>query len=227
MTAQQLMQDSHIVRMRALRDEVTRLKAALAQANDELESLRHHFALALLAARDADRLEPGGALLIVDGWNAILGSVRIKSVLVQHAAPPVKESNADQAAEPSAQQAASSPKGPGLRKQLEMAVRKWLEAHPNDHAWIVFDGAYASGKTRGRLRISYTGGTGAQRADRLVCDYLRMRQYDGRKGRVIVVTNDKTFRTDAERLGAEIAGIEELNGNWVMAITKERAWIKK
>ena len=215
MTAQQIMQDSHLTRIRALRDEVTRLKAELARTSEELDCLRQHFALALLAAQDAERIAHGGALLIVDGWNAILGSVRL------HGLAPRAEANADETSDKPPRQ------GPGWRKHLAAAVQKWLDGRPKDHAWIVFDGARASGKTKGRLRISYTGGSGAHRADRLVCDYLRMRQYSGQKGCVIVVTNDKEFRFDAERLGAEVTGIEELNGTLVMAIAKERTWIKK
>ena len=74
MTAQQIMQDLHVARIRALKDEVARLKAELARARGEHDSLRRHFALALLAAQDAERIGPDGTLLIVDGWNAILGS---------------------------------------------------------------------------------------------------------------------------------------------------------
>ena len=193
MTAQQIMQDSHLTRIRALRDEVARLKAELARACEERDGLQQHFALALLAAQDGERLGPNGTQLIVDGWNAILGSENIG----------------------------------GHRSRLTELVRVWLKAHPNDRAWIVFDGPHICGSTKRRLRISYTGGEGAHRADRLVCDYLRMRQYAGQKGHVIVLTNDKAFRSDAERLGAESAGIEELNGEWGTAITKERTWIKK
>ena len=74
MTAQQIMQDSHVARIRALKDEVARLKAELSCAREERDSLRRHFALALLAARDAERRGSDGTLLIVDGGNAILGS---------------------------------------------------------------------------------------------------------------------------------------------------------
>ena len=55
MTAQQIMQDSHLTRIRTLRDEVARLKAELAHVREERDSLRKHFALALLAAQDAER----------------------------------------------------------------------------------------------------------------------------------------------------------------------------
>lgn len=175
MTAQQIMQDLHVARIRALKDEVARLKAELARAREEHDSLRRHFALALLAAQDAERIGPDGTLLIVDGWNAILGSENVG----------------------------------GQRDRLTQLARAWLAAHPADRAWIVFDGHEANGSAEGRLRVSYTGGTGAHRADRLVCDYLRMRRYAGASGNVTVVTNDKDFRKEAERLGAKTEGIGE------------------
>ena len=175
MTAQQIMQDSHMTRMRALKDEIARLKGELARTCEERDSLRQHFALALLAAQDAERIGPGGTLLIIDGWNAILGSENIG----------------------------------GQRDRLAQLAREWLDAHPSDRAWIVFDGHEANGSSEERLRVSYTGGTGAHRADRLVCDYLRMRRYAGASGNVTVVTNDKDFRKEAERLGATAKGIGE------------------
>jgi len=187
MTAQQIMQDSRMVRMRALKDEVSRLKEELARACEERDGLREHLALALLAARDGEALGRGGTMLIVDGWNAILGSVKVK--LHQQDGTSGRE---------------------GLRAQLKAIVRRWLENRPGTRAWIVFDGSRADGRADGRIRITYTGGTGEHRADRLVCDYLRMRRFAGDKWRVIVATNDKAFRAEAERLGAETAGVEEL-----------------
>lgn len=174
MTAQQIMQDSRLVRVRALQNEVARLKTELAQARAERESLQRHFAEALLAARDADELGPDGTLLIVDGWNAVLGSVRFPS-----------------------------------REALTAAVKAWLAERPANRAWIVFDGSEAAGGREERLRVSYTGGTGAHRADRLVCDYLRMRCFAGAPGRVCVMTEDKDFRAEAARLGADTTGVAE------------------
>ena len=174
------MQDSHVTRIRTLKDDVARLKAELARACEERDSLRQHFALALLAARDAEQIGPNGELLIVDGWNALLGSENVRRA-----------------------------EGTGLREQLKNIVARWLESRPDDRAWIVFDGHEANGAAEGRLRVSYTGGTGAHRADRLVCDYLRMRRYAGASGNVTVVTNDNGFRKEAERLGAKVKGIGE------------------
>ena len=182
MTSQQIMQDSRVARVRELKEEVARLNQEIARTREELEGLRRHFALALLAARDGESLAPGGTLLVVDGWNAILGSER----------------------------AVERRPGGEWREELAAKVEEWLAGHPDDRAWIVFDGPDARGEARGRLRISYTGGGGEHRADRLVCDYLRMRRYGGARGRVVVVTGDKDFRAEAERLGAQTEGV----GRW-------------
>ena len=170
-----------------------------------------------------ERARPDGLMLIVDGWNAILSSAG-RTALDRgrlRFAGNVAEGDAPRESEP------TSGASKGWRAQLAEAVERWLEKRPADHAWIVFDGPRASGKTKGRMRISYTGGSGEHRADRLVCDYLRMRQYDGAKGHVIVVTNDKAFRAEAARLGAEVSGIEEIDGSWALAIEREKIWLEK
>ena len=63
----------------------------------------------------------------------------------------------------------------------------------------------------GRLRVGYTGGTGAHRADRMVCDYLRMRKILGLNHAVTVVTDDKDFAKEAAALGASVKGTDTLN----------------
>ncbi|MCQ2388726.1 MAG: NYN domain-containing protein [Kiritimatiellae bacterium] len=70
MNAQGIFADARVAHVRELKAEVARLKAELASAQNSLRAWENHFADALLAAFDADRLEPGGELLVVDGWNA-------------------------------------------------------------------------------------------------------------------------------------------------------------
>ena len=56
-----------------------------------------------------------------------------------------------------------------------------------------------------RLRPGmYVGepGTGAHRADRLVCDFLRMARFSGDLSRITVRTNDKDFIKEVKRLRA-------------------------
>ena len=74
------------------------------------------------------------------------------------------------------------------------------------HVWVVFDGRdEAASRPLPGVRVSYTGGTGAHRADRFVCDYLRMAMYLSLVERIAVCTNDKDFRRDVRRLGARLA----------------------
>lgn len=66
--------------------------------------------------------------------------------------------------------------------------------------WIVFDGPEESVRTSGKVRVSYTGGTGAHRADRLICDFVRMAAYLGLSDRLNVRTNDRDFAATVKRL---------------------------
>ena len=186
MTAHEIFANQHLTHVRELKTEVARLNEELLRTHAELDALRSHFALALAAMRDADHLPVGGRLAIIDGWNALLGSASILTPEERHAEPSAK------------------------RERLDAIVQAWLAAHPLDAAWIVFDGARADGHVEGRLRVSFTGGTGPHRADRMVCDYLRMRRLSGAAHDVMVFTEDEDFRREAEVLGADVRPVGEL-----------------
>ena len=79
-------------------------------------------------------------------------------------------------------------------------MKEHLAAHPSDFVWIVFDGPRENAHLEGRLRISYTGGTGLHRADRFICDFLRMARFRGEHSRIDVQTNDRDFAREASRL---------------------------
>ena len=89
----------------------------------------------------------------------------------------------------------------GSLDELVAAVKRRLEARTQDFAWIVLDGDRENSREEGRLRITYTGGKGRHRADRLVCDFLRMARLSGDVSRIEVVTFDKDFRDSVGRLG--------------------------
>lgn len=186
MTANEIFHDARVARVRELRAEIARLNAALAQTRAERDALRGHFALALAAARDAEALPAGGRLALVDGWNALLGSASLLAPAERRLEPCRK------------------------REILCGLMRAWLTRHPLDRAWIVFDGPRADTAADGRLRVSFTGGTGAHRADRLICDYLRGRRAAGLKHGVCVFTEDAGFRREAAALGATIHAMNEL-----------------
>ena len=86
------------------------------------------------------------------------------------------------------------------RDDLVRQAQEHVAAHPSDFVWIVLDGPRASSRVDGRVRVSYTGGVGAHRADKFVCDFLRMARFRGDVRRIEVRTNDKDFRKDVKRI---------------------------
>ena len=184
MTANDIIRDTRVAHVRELKAEVARLKDELARAHAAHESLESHFALALTAARDADRMPSDARLLIVDGWNAVIGTRRLDAD-ARHA----------------------------RRDRLVESLRARVAADPRLHVWALFDGSGMSAEAEadGRLRVGYTGGTGAHRADRMVCDYLRMRKILGLNHPVTVVTDDKDFAKEAAALGAAVKGTDTLD----------------
>ena len=184
MTANDIFRDTRVAHVRELKAEVARLRDELALERRERESLDSHFALALAAARDAERMPPDAGLLVVDGWNAVIGTHRL-------------DANARREG----------------RERLVESLRSHVADDPRLHVWVVFDGAEmnAVSEADGRLRVGYTGGTGAHRADRMVCDYLRMRKILGLNNPVTVVTDDKDFAKEAAALGAAVKGTDTLD----------------
>lgn len=86
------------------------------------------------------------------------------------------------------------------RDELLEQAREKLAGESKLKIWIVFDGHDERVRNEGRLRVSYTGGTGAHRADRLIVDFVRMAVYSGFGDKVSVRTNDKDFIRQINRL---------------------------
>ena len=166
MKPQQIIMDSRVAHVRELKTEIARLREENTTLRTENEELSHHMDLAILAAEDLRGLSPEGKLVIVDGWNMVLGS----------------------------QNMAKNP-----AELMEWAKRR-LGDRPQDLIWIVFDGPRESSRVEGRIRVSYTGGTGPHRADRFICDFLRMARFRGDVSRIEVVTRDKDFLKSVTRL---------------------------
>jgi len=88
------------------------------------------------------------------------------------------------------------------RNDLYAQARRRLAEDKALRIWIVLDGPDESVRLEddGRLRVSYTGGAGAHRADKFICDYLRAAAYLGFADRVTVRTNDRDFVKTVARL---------------------------
>ena len=70
----------------------------------------------------------------------------------------------------------------------------------DEKVWIVMDGSRENVMNDGKVRVSYTGGTGEHRADRFIIDFVRMARYIGHADQVSVRTNDKDFAKAIKRL---------------------------
>ena len=95
------------------------------------------------------------------------------------------------------------------RDGLEEIVERELENRPDDFAWIVYDGPKGNSFLKGRLRVSYTGGEGGQRADRMIADFVRMARMSGADVRIEVVTSDRGLRRTVERILSNVNGTKE------------------
>ncbi len=91
----------------------------------------------------------------------------------------------------------------GDRDDLVRQMRAYLAEHPLDFVWIVFDGSHESSTVEGRLRVSYTGGVGPQRADRMICDFLRMARFSGDISHIDVRTHDKGLLKAVDKLKSQ------------------------
>lgn len=85
-------------------------------------------------------------------------------------------------------------------KRIVEIARRHLAIHKADFIWIVWDGQDEGGWQDGRLRVSWTGGTGKQRADRFICDFIRMARWRGLAERLRILTSDKELKKSAKRL---------------------------
>jgi len=169
MNAQQIIGDSRVLHIRELKTEVAKLKAENTQLRDVNAQLSAHLDLAITAARDLESLPEDGKLVIVDGWNMILGATKI-----------AKD-----------------------KDDLLAKAKAYVADHPKDFVWIVYDGPRFAASLEDRIRISYTGGEGEHRADKFICDFLRMSRFRGSISKIEVRTHDKDFLRDIARIRGE------------------------
>lgn len=88
----------------------------------------------------------------------------------------------------------------GRNELIEQARRRTEESGGSLHVWIVLDGPREATRCEGSVRVTYTGGEGSQRADRMIVDYVRMAAWLGYADKVTVRTNDKELKRQVSRL---------------------------
>ncbi len=189
MTSAGLIFDSaRAARLREVKAELEKAKARLLELEQERDSLAAHFDVALVAMEDFRRIPGGERLVIVDGWNVVLRNRNVARL-----------SGADVS-----RMKAEFLKGRGAERPGPEAPDAGGCDGPV-REWIVFDGGEESSYRAGERRVTYTGGTGPHRADRLIVDFVHAARILGLDtSRIIVVTEDRGLAKRVAALGAEV-----------------------
>jgi hypothetical protein len=188
MNVRGIVEDSRVAHIRELKAELADVKARLVRAEGERDSLSAHFALALAALRDFEQIGEGGTLRIIDGWNAILRSRNVAKLTGEQISALKAEYLAGFGITP--------PDGGGRDGDGR-------ECEPTPlTTWIIFDGAEENSYRSGPYRVTYTGGTGPQRADHMILDYVHAAKILGMDvSRIMVETADKALAKKLESYG--------------------------
>ena len=185
MKANDIIADARMLHLRELKAALAATKERLQKAESERDLLLAHFPLALAALDDFKGLSPRREFRIIDGWNAILRQRNIS-----------KLSSADVSRMKKEYLAGLGITSPGPEGADVQPVC----------TWIVFDGETANSYRSGGYRVTYTGGTGPHRADRMILDFVNAAKVLGLDvSRISAETADKDL---SKRLSA--AGVKVL-----------------
>ena len=172
------------MQVRELKAALSEAKARLAQAEAERNLLVAHFPLGMAALHDFESLATGVDLRIIDGWNAILRMKNVSKLSSENISDLKK----------------SYLTGLGISEPAPEGADL-----PPVSSWIVFDGKDANSYRAGAYRVTYTGGTGAHRADRMIIDYVNVAKVLGLDvSRIVVETADKDLSKRIISLGAKV-----------------------
>ena len=184
MTANNVIEDARVARVRELKTALAETKERLVRVEEERDSLLAHFDLALVALHDFEQLGDGAHLQIIDGWNAILRHRNVSKLTSEE----ISKLKADYLANLGIVPQPSTP-----------------NSQPTTLTWIVFDGSEENSYRSGSYRVTYTGGTGPHRADRLILDYVHAVRILGLDtSRITVDTADKALAKKLIALGAQV-----------------------
>ena len=203
MKSNDIIADARVMHLRELKTSLTDVKARLAKVEAERDVLSAHFSLSLVALRDFERLPEGAGLRIIDGWNAILRFRNVSKLSADDISRLKKEYLA----------------GLGITPPSDADDSVHPESLPPVATWIIFDGKVANSYRCGEYRVTYTGGIGAHRADRMILDFVNAVRILGLDvSRITVETSDKSLALHVRSAGAKtadylIASLRHCNGD--------------
>jgi len=177
--------------VRELKTALAAAKERLVQVEEERDSLLAHFDLALVALHDFEQMGEAAQLQIIDGWNAILRHRNVAKLTSEDISKLKADYLANLGIVPQPSTPNPQPSTPNPQ--------------PSTRTWIVFDGSEENSYRSGAYRVTYTGGTGPHRADRLILDYVHaVRTLGLDTSRITVDTADKALAKKLTALGAQV-----------------------
>ena len=184
MKSNDIFADARVMQVRELKAALAETKARLAKAESERDLFAAHFPLGMAALHDFESLAAESELRIIDGWNAILRMKNVSKLSSENISDLKK----------------SYLTGLGISEPTTDGADL-----PPVSTWIIFDGKVANSYRAGAHRVTYTGGTGAHRADRMIIDYVNVAKVLGLDvSRIIVETADKDLSKRITSLGAKV-----------------------
>ena len=184
MKANDIIADARMLHLRELKEALAATKERLQKAEAERDLLLAHFPLAMVALDDFKGLSPGQEFRIIDGWNVILRQKNISKLSSAVVSRLKKEYLA----------------GLGITSPAPEGADV-----PPAGTWIVFDGETANSYRSGEYRVTYTGGTGPHRADRMILDFVNAAKVLGLDvSRIAVETADKDLSKRLLAAGARL-----------------------
>ena len=190
MMANDIINSTRVARVRELKAELAATKTRLVQAEAERDSLIAHLHMAMMALHDFELLPQGVVFRIVDGWNAILRGRNVSKL----AAEDVSRLKSEYLSSLGISPPSADGEAQTVKPEKQVAV------------WLVFDGPEENSYRSGHYRVTYTGGTGPHRADRLILDYVRLVKLLGLSAsRIVVETADKSLAKKLSECGAAVS----------------------
>lgn len=184
MKSNDIVADARVSLVRDLKRSLAETKERLARVETDFGLLVAHFSLGMAALRDFESLPDGVEFRIVDGWNAILKRRNVSKLSSEDISRLKKEYLSDLG--------------------ISLAGREEVGPSPVC-TWIVFDGKVANSFRSGSFRVTYTGGSGAHRADRMIIDYVNAAKTLGLDvTRIAVETADKDLVKRLSAAGVKI-----------------------
>lgn len=184
MKSNEIVADARVMQVRELKKSLAETRERLLRTESDLNLLRAHFSLGMVALHDFEGLAGDAEFRIVDGWNAILKRRNVSKLSAEEISGLKKEYLANL----------------GIPAQESGCAEP-----PPVGTWIVFDGKVANSYRAGACRVTYTGGTGAHRADRMIVDFVNAAKVLGLDvARISVETADKDLIKRLSAAGVKV-----------------------